>query len=401
MNQANTLEVVIKVLKLSRTKTLLIVIGVILLSACALLALKPHVEEKEPVTYQKVQVSKGDIRAAMDTDGTIEFSKVDLRFGVKGTIAEILVEEGNEVQKGDIIAKLDDESYLDQYQLSQAKLKDAQEQELTALLNDELKVQKTKTELETLKDEYTELAAIPEAYSPSDLKTKKMELNNKELEYNNILKTHQILVDNYENNNQEEDQNELAVKIAQENLDDTILYSPVSGTLINMDKKVGESVTDEQDVAVVHENNQVKATTKVIEYDINQLKLEQLVYISAEALPDEDFTGKVSNIDILPSSDSSGLVSYAVEITIINPTPDLRDGMTCTASFILKEVKDCLIVPFKAVKVVNGKQLVTVVDNFGEHIDKTIKTGFTDGTNVEVTEGLKVNDTVILSTQSR
>ncbi len=387
-------------LKIGRKKIILMVIIIILLSTGALLAVKPAKEESPTVTYQKVQVKKDNIRVGMDTDGVIEFSKVNLRFGVKGTIAEILVKEGAEVQKGEIIAKLDDESYLDQYQLALAKLKDAQEQELTNLLNDELKVQKIKTELEKLKDEYAELETIPDAYSPNELKTKKMEVDNKQLEYNNILKTHQILVNNYENDNQEEDQNEIAVKIARENLDDTILYAPVSGTLINMDKKVGESVTDEQDIAVMHENNQVKATTQVIEYDINQIKLGQLVYITVDALPDAEFTGEVSNIDILPTSES-GIVSYNVEITVLDASPDLRDGMTCTAAFILKEIKDCFIVPFKAIKVVDSKQLVTIVDNTGNYIDKAIKTGFTDGSSVEVLEGLTVNDTVILSTQSR
>ncbi len=387
-------------LKIGRKKIILMVIIIILLSTGALLAVKPAKEESPTVTYQKVQVKKDNIRVGMDTDGVIEFSKVNLRFGVKGTIAEILVKEGAEVQKGEIIAKLDDESYLDQYQLALAKLKDAQEQELTNLLNDELKVQKIKTELEKLKDEYAELETIPDAYSPNELKTKKMEVDNKQLEYNNILKTHQILVNNYENDNQEEDQNEIAVKIARENLDDTILYAPVSGTLINMDKKVGESVTDEQDIAVIHENNQVKATTQVIEYDINQIKLGQLVYITVDALPDAEFTGEVSNIDILPTSES-GIVSYNVEITVLDASPDLRDGMTCTAAFILKEIKDCFIVPFKAIKVVDSKQLVTIVDNTGNYIDKAIKTGFTDGSSVEVLEGLTVNDTVILSTQSR
>lgn len=341
------------------------------------------------IQFQQSQVQRGDILVGLDSDGTIDFSKVTLRFDVRGTIAEILVAEGDQVKKGDIIARLDDKDYQDQYQLALAKLQEAQEQETTGLLDDELTLQKAEAELEKLRDEYKEMETLPEAYSANELKLKKLELANKETEFKNLQQKYEL------KKARGLDQNELEVKMAKEDLEDTILYAPIDGVVLDFAKKAGESLTDEDDFATIHEDNTVKAITKVIEYDIGQIKVGQRVYVTAEALPDKKFTGQVSKINALPSEDSSGLVNYDVEITIKDSGAELKDGMTCAVSFVIKEVKNCLMVPYQAVKMAQGKQVVMVLNEQGQQVAKQIKTGFTDGTNVEVLEGLQGNETVV------
>lgn len=338
---------------------------------------------------QQAQVQRGDILVGLDSDGTIDFSKVTLRFDVRGTIAEILVKEGDQVKKGDVIAKLDGRDYQDQYQLALAKLQEAQDQNITNQLDNELTLKKAEAELEKLRDEYKEMATIADAYAANELKLKKLELANKESEYGNLQQKFEL------QRTRGLEQNELEVKMAKENLEDTILYAPVSGVVLDFANKVGESLTDEQDFATIHENNTIKAITNVIEYDIGQIKMGQKVYVTVEAVPDKKFTGVVTKVNALPSEGSNGLVNYAVEVTIKDPGLELKDGMTCSVSFVIKEVKDCLIVPYQAVKLVQGKQVVKVLDGQGQQVEKQIKTGFTDGTSVEVIEGLRGNETVV------
>lgn len=367
----------------------IIIVFIVLAAGAGLWFQKKGDSTSAEIQYEQVQVKRDDIVVGFDSDGTIDFAKVNLRFGVKGTIAEILVAEGDEVKKGDVIAKLDDRDYQDQYQLALAKLQEAREQEITSLLDTELKLKTTAAELEQLKDEYMEMEAIPDAYSASELKMKKLELDNKDTEYQNLQQKYEL------QKAQGLKQNELEVKMAKEDLEDTILYAPVSGIVLDLANKVGESVTDEQDFATIHENNAINAVTQVIEYDIGQIKVGQKVYVTVEAIPDKKFTGEVSKINALPSEDSSGLVNYTVEIKIKDPGTELKDGMTCAVSFVIKEVKDCLIVPYNAVKIVDGKQVVTVVDETGQSVEREIKTGFTDGTSVEVLECLRENETVV------
>lgn len=350
---------------------------------------KKNNENTEEIQYEQVKVKRDDIIVGFDSDGNINYSKVNLRFGVKGTISEILVAEGDDIQKGDMIARLDDRDYQDQYQLALAKLQDANEQEVTSLLDNELKLMSMEADLDRLKDEYTEMEAIPDAYSANELKKKKFELSNKETEYQNLLRKY----DMQKNKNLSQDQ--LSVKMAMENLEDTILYAPVSGVLLSLANKAGERVSDEQDFAILHENKAVKALTKVIEYDVGQIKAGQKVYVTVEALPDQKFVGQVSKVNSLPVSDSTGLVNYSVEIDILDPGNELKDGMNCSVSFVIKEVNNCLIVPYRAIKIVDGKQVVTVINETGKTIEKQVKAGFTDGTSVEILEGLDVNDTVV------
>lgn len=347
----------------------------------------------EQVKMQEAVVEKNDIVVGLESDGTIDFAKVNLSFGVKGTIAEIMVKEGDSVKKGDIIAKLDDDDYQDQYQLAVAKLKEAREQTMLDILDEELKLKKLEAEIDNLKAEYEEMIAIPDAYSANEIKQKKYELENTELEYENSLKSYQLKVKNYQDD--ELDQNELSVQMAQQDLESTILYSPVNGTVLDLANKVGESLTDEDDFAVIHENNEYSAVTRVIEYDIGQIKVGQKVYVTVEAIPDKTYNGEVTMIDSVATTDNSGLVSYEVEVAITDPDSQLKDGMTCVINFILKEVKDALIVPYGAVKMVNGRQIVQIKEEDGQITEREIKTGFSDGTDVEVVEGLKVNETVV------
>jgi len=230
--------------------------------------------------------------------------------------------------------------------------------------------------------------AADNAYAQSELKMKKLDLEIKATEYQNLLQKHELL------QAQGLKQEELAVKMAQEDLEDTILTAPVSGVVLELANKAGESLTDEDDFAAMHENKAVKAVTKVIEYDIGQIKTGQKVHVTVEALPDKKFSGTVSKVDALPAEDSSGLVNYTVEIDLEDPGSEIKDGMTCAVTFVVKEVPDCLIVPYQAVRMVNGKQVVTVVNEQGAKIERQIKAGFTDGTSVEVLEGLDVNETV-------
>jgi macrolide-specific efflux system membrane fusion protein len=247
----------------------IIIVFIVLAAGAGLWFQKKGDSTSAEIQYEQVQVKRDDIVVGFDSDGTIDFAKVNLRFGVKGTIAEILVAEGDEVKKGDVIAKLDDRDYQDQYQLALAKLQEAREQEITSLLDTELKLKTTAAELEQLKDEYMEMEAIPDAYSASELKMKKLELDNKDTEYQNLQQKYEL------QKAQGLKQNELEVKMAKEDLEDTILYAPVSGIVLDLANKVGESVTDEQDFATIHENNAINAVTQVIEYDIGQLKWDK------------------------------------------------------------------------------------------------------------------------------
>lgn len=374
-------------------KIIIIALVIIMIAAggTAFWVKRQSADKSAQAVDEQTNVKRDDIIVALDSDGTVSFAKVNLRFGVSGTISEILVAEGAYVEKGAVIARLDDREYQDQYQLAQAALQDAQEQDLTSLLDDELLLKTTEAELVDLRAQYKGMEAIPDAYSANAIELKKLELANKEKEYQNLQKKYDL------QRAPGISQDEIQLKMAKEDLENTILYAPVSGYVLSLANKAGESLTDEDDFAVIHENNSINAITNVIEYDIGQIKMGQKVYVTVESMPDKKFTGEVSKINALPADSSNGLVNYSVEINIKDPGSELKDGMTCAVSFVIKEVQDCLIVPYNAVKNEGGIQTVTVVGENGQREERQIKTGFTDGTSVEVKEGLRGNETVVYS----
>lgn len=342
-----------------KEKKILLPIIFVLVTLALLMMAMTNKEENELISFEEVRATKGDLKIEMISDGVIELNTVNLQFGTNGVLAQILVGEGEKVEKDEIIATLEDSSYINEVEIANAKL------------------QKAKSLSEQIKQPYLAMEKNPEAYARLEIESKKLDLDKS---YSDIQEAQANL------------------NKARENFLDTVLKSPVSGTVVQINGKIGEVVSISSDgskgFAVVSEEN-VKVVAKVLELDIGEVWSGQNVEVVIEAFPDEILTGQVSKIAYLPTTDNNGIVAYEVEIELIESNDRPRDGMTCTISFISKEVNDVIILPNKAVKMVEGKQVVDMLLE-GEKIQREIKTGFTDGYKVEIKEGLKAGDIVLI-----
>ncbi len=337
---------------------LILIIGVALVSTLSAMTSK---ENKEAAAFEEVRAKKGNLKIDLVSDGVIELNTVSLQFGINGVVAQVLVDEGQKIKAGEIIARLEDSKYRNEVEIAGVKL------------------QKAIADMEKIKLQYFPMEKIPEAYARVELETKKLDLDK---------------------SNADIQEAQANLNKAQDNLSDTVLKSPIAGTVVQINGKAGETVSSSSNEGgkafAVVSKDKVKVIAKVLELDIGEVSVGQQVEVTAEAFPDEKLPGKVSKIAYLPTTDSNGIVAYEVEIELLKPNANLRDGMTCSVSFILKEVKDVVILPNKSVKMVEGKQVVEMLSEKGEKIQKEIKTGFTDGTNVEIKEGLQPGDKVLL-----
>lgn len=337
---------------------LILVIGVALVS---MLLAMTNTENKEVVAFEEIRAKKGDLKIDMVSDGVIELNTVSLQFGVSGVLAQILVDEGEKIRQGQIIARLVDSKYKNEVDIANVKL------------------QKALADTEKIKLQYLPMEKIPEAYAQVEIATKKLDLD----------KSNADIQEAQANLNKAED-----------NLLDTMVKAPISGTVVQINGKVGEVVSSSSNdgskaFAVVSEEK-VKVIAKVLELDIGEVTVGQKAEVVIEAFPDEKLVGSVSKVAYLPTTDSNGIVAYEVTIELIKPFKNLRDGMTCTVSFVLKEVKDVVVLPNKTVKMVEGKQVVEMLSEKGDKVQIEVKTGFTDGINVEIKEGLQPGDKVLL-----
>ena len=135
-------------------------------------------------------------------------------------------------------------------------------------------------------------------------------------------------------------------------------------------------------------------SVSVDELDINSVEEGQTAVVTFDAIEDKEFEGEVTKIGSTASV-NGGVAKYTVEITI--PKDDkMKQGMNASATITTEERKDVLTLPMNALQEKGDKTFVyTEKDAEGNLSGETeIQTGLTDGSTVEITDGLKEGDTV-------
>ena len=151
----------------------------------------------------------------------------------------------------------------------------------------------------------------------------------------------------------------------------------------------------------------------VSEMDIFRVKLGGNATVSVDAMPMLTFPAKVTHISPTATI-SAGVVNYQVKVELQSLEPiasakqqsqvpavlpenfQLREGLTVTVSIIVQQKTNVLLVPNAAITIQGGQSYVQVVSPTGAIERRAIKTGITDYTNTEVTEGLSEGEKVIV-----
>lgn len=132
------------------------------------------------------------------------------------------------------------------------------------------------------------------------------------------------------------------------NRDYTRISTPVDGTIVVRQVNVGQTVVSSMNATtlflVARDLTRMQIWASVNEADIAKVKPGQAVQYTVDALPNESFTGTVNKIR--PNATmSSNVVTYIVEVDVANPERKLLPYMSANVNFIVKEVKDVLLVP--------------------------------------------------------
>lgn len=208
---------------------------------------------------------------------------------------------------------------------------------------------------------------------------------------------------------------ELALQSARDSLDDYVITSPIDGTIIEMNYKVGDNVdpsntasTGISYMAVIYDMSALEFKMDVHELDISKVQVGQTVEITASALDGMTYTGTVETININGTT-LNGITNYPVTIRVDGAPEELYPGMNVSAEIISEEIGDVLCIPVEAVEEGN---LVTVagpgalsedgltVADITKLSKIEVTLGRTDGTNIEITSGLSEGDTIVYAVQS-
>jgi HlyD family secretion protein len=128
----------------------------------------------------------------------------------------------------------------------------------------------------------------------------------------------------------------VALKVAEAALAHTVLYAPFAGTATKVDAEIGDLVEPGHVVAVLATVDRLEAhTVDLTELDVARLKEGQVAVVTADALPDTRFPGRLARIG-LRSVDYRGDVTYPVTVELEETAPELRWGMTALVEIELE-----------------------------------------------------------------
>ena len=338
---------------------------------------------------KKVEVALVDthiIKASILASGQLKHEEeVKLTSEVIGKVNRLFVKEGDQVSKGQLVLKIDDQTYVASVEQQQAAVDQqrvAIERQIMVVANLE-KQWKRKTSLFERKlldnDAYD---AITHQYQVAkvDLKAGK-----------ELLK-----------------QVEAQLEQANDQLSKTKIVSPINGQITSLDIKEGETaISSTTNIAgsslmTIANPESMLAEINVDEADIANVKVGQKAEIIAIAFADQAIHGNVESIaSSARQARSSQSLSFAVKLKLeINDSLNLRPGMSCRAEVFTQGEQDLLAVPLKAIQTEedNDKDLVenyVFVMKDGRAQKTKIMAGISDDTFQQILDGLEKGVSII------
>ncbi len=190
---------------------------------------------------------------------------------------------------------------------------------------------------------------------------------------------------------------------AKENLEDYILYAPYDGMVFSTDFKDNDQNSEGGTISII--NNIFLIRTTISESEVSKISEDSEVYITMDAYPDYEFSGKVQKVIPIAVEDGN-IVSFEIIINLTDTGDNkIYYGLSADIDIVTAKAENALYVPIKAVYIENGKKYVDVMtsgqrnaDDINKSIRKTeITTGINDYQYIEVVSGLKEGDIVITS----
>jgi len=184
------------------------------------------------------------------------------------------------------------------------------------------------------------------------------------------------------------------IRIAQENLRNAVLYSPIEGLVVSANPKlVGVNITPLNSAYEVVNPSAVYLKVTADQTEVGSIKVGQKGIMIFDSYPDEEIKGVIKDIYFTPAKNETGTV-YDVKVelsNIDNSSYKYRLGMTADADFVIKENKNTIIIPNQYVNADDKGRFVLV----GKNKEKRYVTiGIENEQDTEIIKGLSEGEVV-------
>ena len=284
-----------------------------------------------PMTVEVAKASRVTIAQELTVVGNlIGESTVSVAPRAAGRLQEVYVRLGDQVGRGQRVAKIEDFELLEQMKQQEA----AQEVAQATIRQREADLALARTSVERSRSLF-ERQLLP-----------KQQLDDSEARYQSA----QAQLDLARAQAQQSKARLDELKI---NLSNTIITSPVNGFVARRLVDPGASVGQNAPIVEIVDISRVRLIANVVEKDLKQLQAGDNTIVEVDAFPGETFTGRIARVS--PVLDPATRTA-PIEVEIPNPNYRLKPGMYARVSITLDTTKDALVVPATALVDLGGRR---------------------------------------------
>ncbi len=199
-------------------------------------------------------------------------------------------------------------------------------------------------------------------------------------------------------------QAKLAVQNAQDNLANTNLYAPISGTIMSISNSVGDTINSGGTFITIDDLSQAELQIYMDPLDYSNIKLGYAVNVVFDSLPNATFTGKVTQISpqLVTVQGNSIVEGYVIldQKQASGATLSLPLGVTASVDIIAAQANNVVEVPVQALHELSPNNYAVFVMKNGTPTLTLVTVGLQDGTFAEIKTGLKAGDVVSTGIQA-
>ncbi|MEK7710302.1 MAG: efflux RND transporter periplasmic adaptor subunit [Planctomycetota bacterium] len=368
-----------------------------------------HVADEVALTVNVAKPEKGEIIRLVQAPGDVEpVLEVDIRSEIVAKIEEMPIEEGDTVRKGDLLCRLDDKNLLAEIESAQARIAQLQ----SAIVQAKADLEKTERDL-------TRQVSLSEADATSDLELRDYKTVHDKARSMHEMRGHELA------------QAEAGLKRIKEDLRRTVIRAPIDGVISKLVAKQGEVVVTGTmnnpgtTIMTISDLSKMQVRTRVDEVDIPLVRPDQKARIYLQTDQNAPAPAKVVRV-ASKGTKATGrdVVTFETLLEVLSDDARVKPGMTANVEIEVARRDDAITVPVEAVvhrmrkdlpddvvaafdrKQVNldlstrakQAQYIKVVYVMEKDVAKVriVESGIADTRRVELSEGVGLDDTVII-----
>lgn len=309
--------------------------------------------------YKTGKVEQGAITASVSASGTLSpVVSVQVGSQVSGQIKELYVDFNSEVRQGQLIARIDPETFEYRVRQAQADLEAARAQVLTQqaqIAAQQAQAAQAEVNLAEAKRDFDQKQQLVEkGFISAAERDKARAVYHAQVEQANAARA-QVRVAQAGSGNAQAavKQREAALAQARIELERTAIKAPVNGVVIKRSVEQGQTVAaslQAPELFIIAENlADMRVDTAIDESEIGRIRTGQQASFTVDAYPGRTFEGRVNQIR-KSAQNVSNVVTYMVEVDAANPRKELLPGMTANVRIVTDTRKDVLKVPNAALR---------------------------------------------------